>query len=102
MTRFRSARSLDTLGPYVAIQRARFSEWLTVDTDVDAEARLALMPPFVLQPLVENAIRHGLTPRGARHGWHQRDVERAELEHRRRRGCPFFHGNSPKYGCAIS
>jgi two-component system LytT family sensor kinase len=55
---------LDTLGPYVAIQRARFSEWLTVDTDVDAEARRALMPPFVLQPLVENAIRHGLTPRG--------------------------------------
>jgi two-component system LytT family sensor kinase len=56
---------LDTLEPYVAIQRARFSEWLTVDTDVDAQARRALMPPFVLQPLVENAIRHGLTPRGS-------------------------------------
>lgn len=55
---------LDTLEPYVDIQRARFSEWLTITTDVDAEARSALMPPFVLQPLVENAIRHGLTPRG--------------------------------------
>ncbi|HZS60807.1 MAG TPA: histidine kinase [Gemmatimonadaceae bacterium] len=55
---------LDTLAPYVDIQRARFSEWLTITTDVDAEARRALMPPFVLQPLVENAIRHGLTPRG--------------------------------------
>lgn len=55
---------LDTLEPYVDIQRARFSEWLTVTTEVDAEARRALMPPFVLQPLVENAIRHGLTPRG--------------------------------------
>ena len=55
---------LDALEPYVAIQRARFSEWLTVTTDVEAQARGALMPPFVLQPLVENAIRHGLTPRG--------------------------------------
>jgi two-component system, LytTR family, sensor kinase len=55
---------LDTLKPYVDIQRARFSEWLTITTDVDGEARRALMPPFVLQPLVENAIRHGLTPRG--------------------------------------
>ncbi len=58
------AEELDTLQPYVDIQRARFSDWLTVTTNVDADARHALMPPFVLQPLVENAIRHGLIPRG--------------------------------------
>jgi LytS/YehU family sensor histidine kinase len=53
------------LEPYLDIQRTRFSDWLSVDLDVPADAREALVPHLVLQPLVENAIRHGLSVRQA-------------------------------------
>jgi len=56
---------LASLDPYFDIQRARFSEWLTVQLEVDHGARLALVPHLILQPLVENAIRHGLAVRSA-------------------------------------
>jgi LytS/YehU family sensor histidine kinase len=54
-----------SLDPYFDIQRARFSEWLTVQLEVEPGARLALVPHLILQPLVENAIRHGLAVRSA-------------------------------------
>jgi len=57
------AEELTALAPYVEIERVRFGEWLTVDWDIEAATKPALMPPFVLQPLVENAIRHGLAVR---------------------------------------
>jgi LytS/YehU family sensor histidine kinase len=57
---------LSTLSHYIEIERLRFSDWLTIDQDIDEAARDALVPPFVLQPLVENAIRHGLVERTAR------------------------------------
>ena len=56
---------LASLDPYFDIQRARFSEWLTVQLEIDHGARLALVPHLILQPLVENAIRHGLAVRSA-------------------------------------
>jgi LytS/YehU family sensor histidine kinase len=56
---------LASLEPYFEIQRARFSEWLTVELEVEPGARLALVPHLILQPLVENAIRHGLAVRSA-------------------------------------
>jgi signal transduction histidine kinase len=45
---------------YVSIQRARFPGSFTVHWDVPDEALDASVPRFVLQPLVENAFRHGL------------------------------------------
>ncbi len=57
------ARELELLGHYVAIQRERFRDRLTVTVDADPDARQALVPHLVLQPLVENAIRHGIAPR---------------------------------------
>jgi two-component system LytT family sensor kinase len=47
---------------YLEIEVVRF-EWLTVDLDVPDALRPACVPAFVLQLLVENAIRHGLAPR---------------------------------------
>ena len=48
---------------YLDIQRARFGERLRVHVDADAGARAARVPALLLQPLVENAIRHGLALR---------------------------------------
>lgn len=66
----RSGRDEVTLGEellaleaYVDIQRTRFSEWLTVHIAISPSLRSALVPHLILQPLVENAIRHGLSVR---------------------------------------
>ena len=59
------ARELDHLRLYVDIQRTRFGDRLDVAMDVDPAVRSALVPSLLLQPLVENAIRHGITPRAS-------------------------------------
>lgn len=45
---------------YLRIQRARFGERLVVEIQVDPEASGAPIPPLLIQPLVENAIQHGI------------------------------------------
>ena len=45
---------------YLAIQALRFSDRLVVNIDVPEELHAARVPPLMLQPLVENAIRHGV------------------------------------------
>jgi two-component system, LytTR family, sensor kinase len=47
---------------YLEIQRARFRHRLSVQLDFTEEISDALVPSLVLQPLVENAIRHGIEP----------------------------------------
>jgi signal transduction histidine kinase len=54
---------LDLLSRYLDIQKARFGDRLQVHTTVDADARGAIVPVLLLQPIVENAIRHGLAER---------------------------------------
>jgi len=56
-------RELGLLDRYVAIQRVRFQDRLTVRCDIEDGVRGALVPSLLLQPLVENAIRHGISPR---------------------------------------
>jgi len=67
---------------YLDIQRARFQDRLATDFQVDPEASAGLVPNLILQPIVENAIRHGIAPRP--HGgrvcvWAKRRGDRLEL-----------------------
>jgi two-component system, LytTR family, sensor kinase len=54
------AAELALLEAYLGIQRARFGDRLRVQLAIEPEVRDALVPTLLLQPLVENAIRHGL------------------------------------------
>jgi two-component system, LytTR family, sensor kinase len=54
---------LDLLKRYLDIQKARFGDRLQVRISVESPARDAAVPVLLLQPLVENAIRHGLAAR---------------------------------------
>jgi signal transduction histidine kinase len=54
---------LEIVEAYVAIETVRFEERLRVTIDVPDDLRAQRIPPLVLQPLVENAIKHGITPR---------------------------------------
>lgn len=56
---------LESLSPYLDIQRLRFSDWLVIEEDVAPAARAFLVPQLILQPLVENAVHHGLVRRTA-------------------------------------
>jgi sensor histidine kinase YesM len=59
------AAELDLLERYTAIELVRFPDRLRVDVRAGSEERAALVPQMLLQPLVENAIRHGVAPRDA-------------------------------------
>lgn len=59
----RLSEELEFLGHYLAIQKTRFGDSMHVIIDVPAAARDIMVPSLILQPLVENAVRHGLSPR---------------------------------------
>ncbi|HEV8124917.1 MAG TPA: histidine kinase [Gemmatimonadales bacterium] len=56
-------RELELLESYLAIERMRFSDRLAVSFEVAPETLAAVVPNLVLQPLVENAVRHAIAPR---------------------------------------
>lgn len=56
------SEELRVIESYLAIQKVRFSDRLEVKIDTTSEALDGLVPCFLLQPLVENAIQHGIAP----------------------------------------
>jgi two-component system sensor histidine kinase AlgZ len=69
------AEEIELAQRYLAIEQVRFGERLQVRWQLDPSAHGALLPPLLLQPLVENAIRHGVEP-SARGGKLQVRTER--------------------------
>jgi two-component system, LytTR family, sensor kinase len=59
------AEELAFLDHYVAIQKIRFAENLRIEIQVSPDVKYALVPCLIVQPLVENAIRHGISRRAS-------------------------------------
>ena len=57
------ARELEVVRSYLEIEQGRLGPRLRVEWDIAPDISDALAPTFLLQPLIENAIRHGIAPR---------------------------------------
>ena len=55
---------IDGLVPFIAVEQSRFGDRLSVQWNVEEQARVARVPHLILQPLVENAVKHGLAASG--------------------------------------
>ncbi|MEM7152405.1 MAG: histidine kinase [Myxococcota bacterium] len=56
-------RELDAVRSYLALEELRFGERLSSRVDVDDGVESVDVPPFLIQPLVENAVKHGIAAR---------------------------------------
>lgn len=59
-TLVRFSEEVDLLEKYLAIEKIRFGERLKTKEAIQEESKACLLPPLLLQPLMENAIRHGI------------------------------------------
>ncbi|MFP8776972.1 sensor histidine kinase [Hydrogenophaga sp. RWCD_12] len=55
-------QELELAEHYLAIEQVRFGDRLKVEWNLDEKAAGARLPPLILQPLVENAVKHGVEP----------------------------------------
>ena len=57
------AQEIESLNLYLGIEQIRFGDRLHVHMDIATEARAALVPSLILQPLIENAVKHAIAKR---------------------------------------
>ncbi|TCP21660.1 two-component system LytT family sensor kinase/two-component system sensor histidine kinase LytS [Scopulibacillus darangshiensis] len=55
------AREMENVEAYLSLEQARFPDRFVLNKEIEAGLDCALLPPFTVQPLVENAIRHGFS-----------------------------------------
>ena len=60
---------LDFVREFLEIQEARFPDRLDYTFDVDSDCREVMVPGLILQPLVENALEHGIGESGGSSSW---------------------------------
>ena len=73
------AQEVELAKRYLAIEQIRFGNRLRVHWDIDPRVGRARVPPLVLQPLVENAVRHGVEPAvGGGQVWVRAGVRRGQ------------------------
>lgn len=61
-TKIRLGDEYETIEAYLEIERVRFRDRMEIRTHLPAPLRSALIPTFILQPLVENAVKYGVSP----------------------------------------
>ena len=91
-------REIELCRQYLGIEQLRLGERLQVDWQLDAMPRDALVPPLVLQPLLENAVYHGIEPRSepgtiSVHVYAERDELHAVLRNPYREASDHHAGN---------
>ena len=59
-TVIRFSEELELLQKYLAIEKVRFGDRLKMHENIQEESKSCLLPPLLLQPLVENAVKHGI------------------------------------------
>jgi two-component system, LytTR family, sensor histidine kinase AlgZ len=59
-TSVRFSEELDLLQKYMAIEKVRFGDRLRMEQTIQEDSKVCLLPPLLLQPLVENAVKHGI------------------------------------------
>jgi two-component system sensor histidine kinase AlgZ len=59
-TLVRFSEELELLQKYLAIEKVRFGDRLKMHENIQEESKSCLLPPLLLQPLVENAVKHGI------------------------------------------
>lgn len=64
------SREIEHIQSYLAIEEARFEDRITINFSIGARCRDIVIPPLILQPLVENAVNHGLFPKKGRGNLH--------------------------------
>lgn len=97
-------QELEFLDSYLEIEQTRFGKRLAVHKEIDPAALEARVPNLILQPLVENAIRHGIEPQakpGRLELRAQKTADRLRLEVRDN-GKGFSNGENPTEGIGLS
>ena len=95
---------VDLARRYLDIEQLRFGERLTVRWEIDADVQDAQVPALLLQPLVENAVRHGVEP-DPKGGWivvrARRDGGKVEVDIRNSVADVSQSGARPGHGMAL-
>ena len=64
------SQELDFIENYLALEHLRLGDRLRVERSIQAESLECYLPPFTLQPLIENSIRHAIAPQPRRSSLH--------------------------------